>query len=474
MTKHLSNKDGTSKGSTMANITAFSVEKLFGYVSHRVEFEEDGPTILTAPNGAGKTHVLSLLRAGLAFDLNTILILPFLTFQITFEGGDSISFTRREIKEGGTHLNVSLTNSDGVAIEELNVTENDLQNDQSRTPAFIRRTATDRWINQHTGKVYNRQMMSERYGLFKNVDEILAAHEAMDRILKSAPPVLIDTKRLDSRTHLDGEEDRTGRPSAYRAPVEITSKIREYIGQLKSEVVEARRKLVQNTQRSDVSFPERALEVAHKTVNKEQLKERYIEVSSLHQKLSNNMLAVGEVSISFPEDPNPTIKRIFDLFVSDWNERLEPLIPLNNKIQTLRDILDGSLAPTGKRTAMSESFGLEFLTNGDRRIPVDRLSSGEQHLIALYTMLLFSAERGSVVLIDEPEISFHASWQHAFLKNIRTVSRVNNLQVIVATHSTAIINGNWELTRQLHLAPIPEDMEFDHFDTLTIEGDSDE
>ncbi|WP_218106666.1 AAA family ATPase [Micromonospora pallida] len=77
------------------------------------------------------------------------------------------------------------------------------------------------------------------------------------------------------------------------------------------------------------------------------------------------------------------------------------------------------------------------------------LSSGEQHILALFTMLLFSTSPGSIVLIDEPEISLHAAWKHAFLTDITDVAAIANLQVVLATHSSGIINGRWDLVQEL-------------------------
>lgn len=66
-------------------------------------------------------------------------------------------------------------------------------------------------------------------------------------------------------------------------------------------------------------------------------------------------------------------------------------------------------------------------------------------------MMLFAAAPGSLVLIDEPEISLHAAWKHSFVDDVSRIARLNDLQVVLATHSTAIINGKWDLVRELTL-----------------------
>jgi len=60
--------------------------------------------------------------------------------------------------------------------------------------------------------------------------------------------------------------------------------------------------------------------------------------------------------------------------------------------------------------------------------------------------LLFRAQKGTMILIDEPELSLHVSWQHKFLDDLSNISKLVGLDFIVATHSPQIINEHWDLT----------------------------
>ncbi|MEV5042055.1 ATP-binding protein [Microbacterium sp. LMI1x-1-1.1] len=175
--------------------------------------------------------------------------------------------------------------------------------------------------------------------------------------------------------------------------------------------------------------------------------------------------------MAFPDKTTPTDRRILSVFLDDWDRRLEPLLPVNEKLEALRDILDTKLAPSGKVTSISARGGLEFHNAAGHRLPVARLSSGEQHLVALFTLLLFAARPGSLVLIDEPEISLHAAWKHAFLADITRVAALSNLQVVLATHSAGIINGRWDLTEELELASQIPLMPADDLDDLNDDFD---
>ena len=82
-------------------------------------------------------------------------------------------------------------------------------------------------------------------------------------------------------------------------------------------------------------------------------------------------------------------------------------------------------------------------------IPLEKLSSGEQHLLVLYYDMIFRYKEGTLVLVDEPEISLHVSWQKRFVSEMKKIMKVNGLKAIIATHSPTLIGRYWGLTREL-------------------------
>lgn len=77
-------------------------------------------------------------------------------------------------------------------------------------------------------------------------------------------------------------------------------------------------------------------------------------------------------------------------------------------------------------------------------IKIDNLSTGESQIVFRGAYLLRNAGKldGSVIFIDEPEISMHPLWQEKILsyyKGIFTKDGVQKAQLIVATHSQGVI-----------------------------------
>lgn len=92
-----------------------------------------------------------------------------------------------------------------------------------------------------------------------------------------------------------------------------------------------------------------------------------------------------------------------------------------------------------KKVYFKDSLGNE--------IDISQLSSGEKQIVfrAGYLLKNIGTLTGGVVLIDEPEISFHPSWQEKyidFIKNIFSDSEGKiQAQIIIATHSPFIVQN---------------------------------
>jgi len=67
------------------------------------------------------------------------------------------------------------------------------------------------------------------------------------------------------------------------------------------------------------------------------------------------------------------------------------------------------------------------------------LSSGEQQLLTLALKLTAHANSGAVILIDEPELSLHVSWQRAIPGMLEIVGSRMGCSIVVATHSPVIV-----------------------------------
>ena len=105
----------------------------------------------------------------------------------------------------------------------------------------------------------------------------------------------------------------------------------------------------------------------------------------------------------------------------------------------------------GKSYRITMSNGLQFYAENEERsmLGFSRLSLGEQHIISQIYTMFFSPMPFQLVLVDEPELSFHLMWQMQYLGNIKAVQNIRKCAFLIATHSTQVFEGKFELTTDL-------------------------
>ncbi|MFB9665156.1 AAA family ATPase [Curtobacterium albidum] len=400
-------------------------------------------TILTGPNGTGKTHLLKLIKAVLTFDAQSLIATQYELVRLIFEDNTGVLVQRYVDGPEDQDPFVEM-----IALVDRRPVGDSLRLDRRVAPRGlpdgIGLVAGQHFVDRQSGLRLPGSFVRSKYGVepLLSKSDTTADHAALIAIADRPAPVLIETSRLDGIATASATNEEAA-PSA-------TARIDEYIENLRNEIIAAKRTSADVTQSADASFAERALAVAKETVNETELRDRYEETVKRFRALSDNALAVGEAPIEFPAVTTPTVRRIMRVFVDDWDRRLAPLLPVNARITALREILDEKLALSGKSTFITAEGTLEFRSRDLSKIALSQLSSGEKHLVALFSSLLFSGVQGSLVLIDEPEISLHAAWKHSFIADSARIAHLMDLQLILATHSTAIINGRWEITEELN------------------------
>ena len=76
------------------------------------------------------------------------------------------------------------------------------------------------------------------------------------------------------------------------------------------------------------------------------------------------------------------------------------------------------------------------------KIQLEQLSSGEKQVLLILTTVFLQEEKPNILLMDEPEISLHISWQDKLIEMIRKLNP--NCQLILTTHSPNIFADGWE------------------------------
>lgn len=147
--------------------------------------------------------------------------------------------------------------------------------------------------------------------------------------------------------------------------------------------------------------------------------------------------------LNFPQEADTIrqrIERFFQLVNSLFEETGKEITinPQNNILVFSIKGTEKSLPENGKQTTANGNL----LTSGKEKVQLDQLSSGEKQILLILTTVFLQEEKPNILLMDEPEISLHISWQDCLIELIRELNP--NCQLILTTHSPNIFANGWE------------------------------
>jgi hypothetical protein len=198
------------------------------------------------------------------------------------------------------------------------------------------------------------------------------------------------------------------------------------------------------SQALDKSFPRRVLgeddEIVPDTIR---IRQAYAEQSQLRNRLA--AIALLDESMDVPLQGGELLewqRKVLWTYLRDSQQKLDTFSHLLFRVELFKSIIGKRFL--FKQMVIDREYGFRFESEANRHpIYPSQLSSGEQHEIVLVYDLLFKVKPGSLVLIDEPEISLHVAWQQEFISDIQRIAQLSKLRFIVATHSPQIINEWW-------------------------------
>ena len=117
------------------------------------------------------------------------------------------------------------------------------------------------------------------------------------------------------------------------------------------------------------------------------------------------------------------------------NDRIEQFIALVNKF----------FVETNKAMEIDKlenSLVFVDLGNNSQKIRLEQLSAGEKQMLVILLTVFLMDRKPAVLLMDEPELSLHVTWQEKLISSLRKLNP--NCQLILTTHSPSIFAMGWE------------------------------
>lgn len=185
-----------------------------------------------------------------------------------------------------------------------------------------------------------------------------------------------------------------------------------------------------------------------------------IPLQQLQEKIHFDFISTFDRPIIPTEDKMSNVDKLlsalqsdYAYFLSDLSKKLTNLLAHSEgnvekaKIQSIYepkklfiDTVNKLFKATNKQLDAEESK-LTFTTEGNQKITIKELSSGEKQMLIILLTVLLERTSPYILLMDEPEISLHLEWQKQLIEIIQSFNP--NCQIVMTTHSPGMIYNGW-------------------------------
>lgn len=409
------------------------VSGLLGRRDIRLKLAPDAPTVITGGNGTGKSTVLRIVDSIARARWWQLRSMPFSRVALSFGAGVTLDIGK--LDEG---LNFTSTEGNWVlrapdledeALTRLHFEGSYLVFDEKGGPV-LRATGTpsdssaQRLMKSQAGWLAD---LVERFKVLFITDQRLVIE---DPVAQKAPQ-----DPVPRRTAVE--------MAAHRISREISASLSQY---------------ATHSQELDRKFPQRVVEAMtrKKAIAAASLKKELDDLAASRRRLQRvGLLPREDVMVPFGPQldesifDDPRIATVIGTYVEDTRQKLSVLGDVQLRLSLLVDFLNQHYS--GKEVVIDPTEGLIVTSpNGDgSSFHITDLSSGEQQILVLAFEVLFSAEPGTLILIDEPELSLHVLWQDTLIDDLKEMGDLKNVQFLLATHSPTLLGGRFDLQRSL-------------------------
>lgn len=411
-------------------IKSITVKGLFNQFDHHIELnQEERITILHGINGVGKTTIFRMIHALFNSRFYVFNEIPFVFFMIKMSNGYSVEIERK--KETNNSIAIYLNK------QKINYPYTDATN-------FIKNISDMTWIKRVGDNVFydkkSEDMLSLDDLIKRYQDMFLEKKHDVKINYKLKYPLftrLIDISRLSSITKLSDESQKKK---------EFNHTVGVEASEMKQSFKNTMTEYAKKTQQLEQTFPFRLLN-APDNYTYEEIKKHIEILQNKRRRLKNigllptaDITTLDENSIDNLEAHHATV---MSLYIKDNLEKLKVFDDLSSKIELLLKIINSKFY--GKKIYITEDEGLTVKDSKDEKIDLTQLSSGEQHELVMFYDLIFKVEPNTLVMIDEPELSLHITWQNKFIDELKQIVEQAKFDVLIATHSPTIVGSNSHL-----------------------------
>lgn len=427
---------------------------LFGRFNYEFDFNDD-VTIITGPNGYGKSTILRTIDAiGKGINgINYFINLNFAELQLTnLEKNEKIVIKKTEDKLYINNYELDLEIFRDILyymiqeeryylrrINENNVYDRRRDKTYTIEEYILNNFSQEEFKNRSDNLFINMNLRYNFSKKFKN-NNIEKALRAIEEIKEKKNIVNEIYYIKEQRLIITDKEDKN-KEEDIEFIKQLPEKFKNIIAKISNNYSVVSNKL-------DSSYPDRLFSTK-KGISKEEYEN---EMNQMKQKLEKIMkFDISDIQLSknlgFKEEHNKALKIYFE----DFQKKYSVYEELIMQLELFTNIINNRLS--FKKIKISRDKGIVVIDDdNNNEIELVKLSSGEQQEIVLFYKLIFDVEENVLLLIDEPEISLHILWQKKFMDDLLKIINYKKIKVIVATHSPQIISDH--LDKQIDLGKL--------------------
>jgi predicted ATPase len=432
-------------------LSRIRIEKLFGRFDYEITLHRpENITIIHAPNGYGKTALLTLVNA--FFSSRFTLFFKYQFHAMLLEFADHVSVEVRKLSDPDLFTSKTPQRVQIAVLPPSPEQPNYILDTAEGLPPlnrflpFLEPAGFDTWYDENTNLVLSTPEVFSRYrqNFPPEFTQKLKVPDWLQKIASSTECRLIVTERLlrIERTEDDAPYYRR-RPTPPKPVVEMEA--RDLATRIRTTLAD----YANRSQSLDQSFPRRVIDAlgSEQAPEADDISKRLAKLELKRSSLIETGLldkAGGPEILPTAELVDKQVRQVIGVYIRDTEQKFSRFDELFDRVSLFKEIINEKFQ--FKNVLVSRETGINVKTDDGRDISLSDLSSGEQHELVLLYELLFAVKDDALILIDEPELSLHVGWQMRFLPDLQRIQKLKPLQIIMATHSPQIINDRWDLT----------------------------
>ncbi|MBF1583744.1 MAG: AAA family ATPase [Prevotella sp.] len=423
-------------------ISRLQIKNLYDQYNYDIDFnseEKEQITILTGPNGYGKTTILRILKSLNPKSLYYFYVIKFSEIIISFDNNTVLNITQNYKTEVESIFAIDYKDelekevrfiwnkATGEPLTHFVYNRTNIEKAR-RTYKFLRETYSRRWKFDDLTNREKEEILLDN----EEFNEYIAKANRQKQFLmqlKTLRSYYIPANRIYNEAHEENDE----------LPIE---KVREA---LMAELEIAQQDYLRYSQEVDSKFIKKVLYPDYEDCPQASYNKLKDEVESLMKTIVKYKLAL---KVEIPEY-NEKNRAVLFAYLKGLEEKFSKISTISKKTELFQEMLS-SKGFANKSVEIAPQHGFMFKSDKGDILKAHQLSSGEQNEIVMLYRLVYEVPDQGILLIDEPENSLHVAWQKTVVDDMKKIADIKRLQIIIATHSPSIVSKGFSMTQDLY------------------------